>query len=52
MNDIEINDYNGVDVLDFEELWKNTDNPYGFQSYHDEAFVPYLYKGDYYDPVP
>ena len=48
LNEIEIDKYNDVDVLDFNELWKNTDNPYGFQSYHDEAFVPYLYKGDYY----
>ena len=48
LNEISVDSYNGVDVMNFEELWKNTDNPYGLQSYHDEAFVPYLYKGDYY----
>ena len=48
LNEISIDNYNGVDVLSFEKLRKNTDNPYGLQSYHDEAFKPYLYKGDYY----
>ena len=48
LNEISVGDYNGVDVMSFEELWKNNDNPYGLQSYHDAAFMPYLYKGDYY----
>ena len=48
LNEINVDTYNDADVLSFEELWKKNDNPYGLQSYHDQAFVPYLYKGDYY----
>lgn len=68
--------YNGADVLTFEELWKGSNTDYDLQgdkltsylgqdsipskyvdyavedgrlqSYHDQAFVPYRYKGDYY----
>lgn len=38
--------YNGVEVLGFEDLWKKKTD--GIQSYHDQAFVPYLYQGKYY----
>lgn len=48
LNEVCVDEYNGIDVMTFDELWKNTDNPYGIQSYHDEAFVPFNYLGDYY----
>ncbi len=48
LNQFETSEYNGAKVVGFEDLWKDTNNDYGLQSYHDEAFVPYLYQDNYY----